>query len=74
MLEITVWGQLVAEYEGWKIYQPIYGRLLSSYTAINEGIIEIGDTIEEVVEQIASRVGELNRKDDAWSGSVCENN
>jgi hypothetical protein len=71
MLDTT--ERLVAEHDGWKIYEQInFGYSQPRYVAVNEGIGESGDSIEEVVEQITSRVGELNRKDDAWSGGVCE--
>lgn len=77
MLDRNAFGPLVAEYEGWKIVlneTPSSQHFPQKYIACNEGIIETGDSIEEVVQQITSRVGELNRKDDAWSGGVCENN
>lgn len=68
-------SHLVAEHNGWKIYEQTYfGGLKPRYIATNDGQVESGDSIEEVVEQISSRVGELSRKEDAWSGSICENN
>lgn len=67
--EITTHGQLVAEYGGWMIYASAHPH---TYTGVNEGKIVTGDSINDVVQQITSRVGELNRKDDAWSGGVCE--
>jgi hypothetical protein len=72
MLDTT--ERLVAEYDGWKIYEQLnFGYSKPRYVAVNEGIGESGDTIEEVVQQIASRVGELSRKEGAWSAGICEN-
>jgi len=76
MLEINSIGPLVAMYEGWKIYQNNMDPtdfIRDKFVAINDGIMELGDSIDEVVEQIASRVGELSRKEGAWSAGICEN-
>jgi hypothetical protein len=68
-------SHLVAEHDGWKIYEQTYfGWLKPRYIATNDGQVESGASIEEVVEQITSRVGELSKKEGAWSAGICDNN
>lgn len=64
MLDRNAFGPLVAEYEGWRIvlnenpsqYFP------EKYVACNDGVIETGESIDDVVNQISSRRGELRDK------------
>lgn len=72
MLDRNAFGPLVAEYEGWKIFlnESPNHHFNDKCLACVDGIIMGGDSIEEVVQQIASRVGELNRKEGAWSGGI----
>jgi hypothetical protein len=66
MLDKNGIGPLVAEYEGWKIRLNEHpSRFFSEkYIASNDGVIEGGESIEDVVNQISSRRGELREKQD----------